>query len=314
MLRGTAKDIILKDVSVYFQVSTGFVRAVDQVSAAFPHGQITGLIGESGCGKSVLGLAVLGLLPPYAQISGDVFYRGINLAQASVKELRALRGRELSLIPQNPGDSLNPVRRIGAQLDEALRLVEGNRNIRRQKAESLLRSFGFEDPRRIMNAYPFELSGGMQQRVLCALGISCTPCWVLADEPTKGLDLALREQVYENLLTVKNQGVEGMLVITHDLVLAETLCDSVGVMYSGEIVELGKDVLREPRHPYTEAFLESLPKKGMKPLPGSPPAPWDNPPGCKFAPRCSQCTSRCIIEKPQAYVHGDRMVRCFLYA
>ncbi|MEM5817505.1 MAG: oligopeptide/dipeptide ABC transporter ATP-binding protein, partial [Desulfitobacterium hafniense] len=174
--------------------------------------------------------------------------------------------------------------------------------------------FGFADPKRIMAAYPFELSGGMQQRVLCALGISCTPRWVLADEPTKGLDLALREQVYENLLKVKEQGVEGMLIITHDLVLAETLCDGVAVMYSGEIVEWGQNSLREPLHPYTQAFLESLPGKGMKPLPGAPPAPWDHPPGCKFAPRCAQCTARCTTERPGVYVREGKMVRCFLYA
>ncbi len=314
MVERTANDISLEKVSVYFQVPTGFVRAVDQVSAVFPGGQITGLIGESGCGKSVLGLAVLGLLPAYAQIRGDIFYGDINIAQASLRELRALRGREIGLIPQNPGESLNPVRRIGVQLEEALRGVEGNRGARRQKAESLLGRFGFADPKRIMAAYPFELSGGMQQRVLCALGISCTPRWVLADEPTKGLDLALREQVYENLLRVKEQGVEGMLIITHDLVLAETLCDGVAVMYSGEIVEWGQNSLREPLHPYTRAFLESSPGKGMKPLPGSPPAPWDNPPGCKFAPRCTQCTARCVAEKPEVYVRAGKMVRCFLYA
>lgn len=314
MVEGSCGDIILKDVSVYFQVSNGFVRAVDQVSATFQRGEITGLIGESGCGKSILSLAILGLLPPYAQVQGDIFYQGVNLAQASLKELRALRGREISLIPQNPGDSLNPVRKIGVQLAEALEITGEDRNTRQLKAESLLRSFGFDDPKRILGAYPFELSGGMQQRVLCALGIACTPQWVLADEPTKGLDLALREQVYENLLTVKNHGVEGMLVITHDLVLAEKLCDNVAIMYSGEIVEMGEDVLQEPLHPYTQAFLQALPQRGMEPLSGSPPTPWDNLPGCKFAPRCNRCIDRCTLEKPEAYVRGKRIVRCFLYA
>ncbi len=314
MLANETNDIVIRDAVVHFAVSGGTVKAVDHVSVTFPSGQITGLIGESGCGKSVLGLSILGLLPSYAKVSGDIFYRGRNLAKASVKELRALRGREIGLIPQNPADSLNPVRRIGSQLDEALMLVDQNAKSCRQKAHKLLESFGFDEPDRILRSYPFALSGGMQQRVLCAIGISCSPRWVLADEPTKGLDQALREQVYETLSTVKQQGVDGMLVITHDLTLTKKLCDCVSVMYGGEILEMGKDVLDTPLHPYTRAFVSSLPENGLNPMAGAPPAPGDIFTGCKFAPRCSQCGDRCRVERPDAYRHGERMVRCFLYA
>ncbi|HBW35196.1 ABC transporter ATP-binding protein [Desulfosporosinus sp. BICA1-9] len=314
MLEATSNHIVIQDATVHFAVSSGSVKAVDHVFATFRSGQITGLIGESGCGKSVLGLAILGLLPSYAQVGGDILYCGLNIAKASLRQLRTLRGKEISLIPQNPSDSLNPVRRIGVQLDEALMIVDKNAKSRRRKAESLLHSFGFDDPGRILRSYPFELSGGMQQRVLCAIGISCSPRWVLADEPTKGLDRDLREQVYETLVSMKLQGVDGMIVITHDLGLAEKLCDCVAVMYSGEILEMGQDVLKTPLHPYSQGFLASLPQNGMEPMSGMPPAPGESFTGCKFAPRCIHCTVRCTAEKPNSYEHGGRLVRCFLYA
>ena len=195
MVERDPKNITIENLNVYFKVTDGFVRAVDDISVIFKRGQITGLIGESGCGKSVLGLSLLGLLPAYAQTSGRVHYENQDIMQASLKELRALRGRKIGLIPQNPGDSLNPVRKIWPQMDEVLALVEKDKKKRKEAARELLTSFGFTDPGRILDSYPFELSGGMQQRVLCALGIACSPTWILADEPTKGLDLGLREQV-----------------------------------------------------------------------------------------------------------------------
>ncbi|MEM1485829.1 ABC transporter ATP-binding protein [Oscillospiraceae bacterium PP1C4] len=314
MLDTCGDDILIRDTVVYFEVPTGFVRAVDHISVTFQSGKTTGLIGESGCGKSVLALSILGLLPSYARVSGEILYRGLNIAKASAKELRTLRGRKLGLIPQNPADSLNPVRRIGSQLDEALMLTGNSKKVRKAKAKDLLESFGFHDPARILRSYPFELSGGMQQRVLCAMGISCSPRWVLADEPTKGLDSGLREQVYETLSDVKRRNVDGMLIITHDLELTRKLCDIVAVMYAGEILEMGEDVLAKPLHPYTEAFLASLPENGMQPMAGLPPTPGDLFKGCKFAPRCSRCFDRCKTERPDAYQCNGRMVRCFLYA
>lgn len=314
MLDTVSPDIILQDVAVHFEVSSGTVKAVDDVSATFRSGHITGLIGESGSGKSVLGLAILGLLPAYAKVSGDIHYGEINITHASLRQLRTLRGQKIGLIPQNPNDSLNPVRRIGVQIDEALMMIDKNAKSRKLKAQSLLLSFGFDDPERILRAYPFELSGGMQQRVLCAIGIACSPRWVVADEPTKGLDIDLREQVSNTLFSLKQYGVNGMIVITHDLVLSDKLCDSLAVMYSGELVEMGKDVLTKPLHPYTMGFLTSLPQNGMKPMLGRAPAPGESFQGCKFAPRCMYRTARCMAEKPYAYKHNERIVRCFLYA
>ncbi|WP_032123025.1 ABC transporter ATP-binding protein [Clostridium amazonitimonense] len=314
MLDESTYDIVLQNTTVEFDISSGAVKAVDNVTATFYGGQITGLIGESGCGKSVLAHAILGMLPSYAKLEGNILYGDKNIASASTKEMRSLRGKEIGLIPQNPGDSLNPVRRIEAQLDEALLVADENPKRRKNKAESLLRSFGFDNVKRIFSSYPFELSGGMQQRVICTIGVACSPRWVLADEPTKGLDIDLRKQVYDTLEMIKNKSVQGMIVITHDLVLAEKLCQCIAVMYSGEIVEMGKDVLKTPLHPYTKGFLASLPENGMHPMKGISPKPGDKSFGCKFAPRCSYCTERCINEKPEQYEYEGRIVRCFLYA
>ena len=299
---------------VHFPTSAGLVRAVDFVSAVFESGKITGLIGESGCGKSVLGLALLGMIPPYANVKGSVFYKGLNIITAPPKELRRVRRYQIGLIPQSPGESLNPVRLVGSQLDEALRLMKHKPRGRREKALALLRGFGFEDPERIMRAYPFELSGGMQQRVLCAIGVSCMPHWILADEPTKGLDAELCGQVCENLLRLRHWGVNSMLIITHDLMLAEKICNVIAVMYAGEILELGVHVLKQPLHPYTRAFLASHPQQGMCPISGSPPPPGSQTMGCKFAPRCSSASLRCETSAPPMFQKDNTAVKCFLYA
>lgn len=307
-------DLLFKHTQVYFDVAAGSVRAVDDVSARFAAGKITGLIGESGCGKSVLGLSVLGLLPPYARICGQVLYGDLNITAARPRQLRALRGRQIGLIPQSPGESLGPVRRIGSQIDEALSLAESDKKKRKAMAHELLSGFGFDDPERILRAYPFQLSGGMQQRALCAIGVCCSPPWIIADEPTKGLDKALCDQVCETLSGLGRWGVNSMLVITHDLDLASSLCNRIAVMYAGEIVEMGAEVLTTPKHPYTQAFLASLSANGMHPMVGTPPGPADVFPGCKFAPRCPRREARCETKRPENYLVGDSYVRCFLYA
>lgn len=305
------KNIRIEDAVVHFRVKDGTVKAVDHVTAVFRAGEITGLIGESGCGKSVLGMAILGLLPEYARVEGGIWLEGKNLLAQSPKQMRRLRGRRLGLIPQNPADSFNPVRRIKGQIQEGLRV--GKKNAR---PEELLEAFGFTqaDAARVAGSYPFELSGGMLQRAAAAMGTASQPEWILADEPSKGLDSALRRQLYQTLLLVKERGAEGMLIITHDLELAETVCDSVAVMYSGEIVEMGKNVLAKPMHPYTRGLLASLPQNGMHPMRGSAPAPQEEITGCKFAERCPHAAERCFAERPGSYPLSDRTVRCFLYA
>ena len=308
--------IELRDLVVHFPVRRGLVKAVDHVSVTFEEHQITGIIGESGCGKSVMGMAVLGLLPGYAKVCGEILYGGRNLRELSPKQMRRLRGRQLGLIPQNPGDSLNPVRRIGGQIMEAAALIGVKREEQKKQTADLLLRFGFEKNhlKRVEKAYPLELSGGMQQRALAAMGANARPKWILADEPSKGLDVELRKQMYDTLRKMKNECVDSMLIITHDIALARNLCDSVAVMYSGQIIEKGKDILQNPKHPYTMGLMESLPENGFKPMRGIAPAPGQDFSGCKFAPRCPWAKAECWKKPPEFYSLDDRIVRCFLYA
>lgn len=308
--------IELRDLVVHFPVRRGLVKAVDHVSVTFEEHQITGIIGESGCGKSVMGMAVLGLLPGYAKVCGEILYGGRNLRELSPKQMRRLRGRQLGLIPQNPGDSLNPVRRIGGQIMEAAALIGVKREEQKKQTADLLLRFGFEKNhlKRVEKAYPLELSGGMQQRALAAMGAASRPKWILADEPSKGLDVELRKQMYDTLRKMKNECVDSMLIITHDITLARNLCDSVAVMYSGQIIEKGKDILQNPKHPYTMGLMESLPENGFKPMRGIAPAPGQDFSGCKFAPRCPWAKAECWKKPPEFYSLDDRIVRCFLYA
>lgn len=310
-----ANNIRMEGLTVYFPVQNGTVKAVDHLDILIREGEITGIIGESGCGKSVLGMALIGLLPSYAKIGGKIWYQDRDLLQLSTKEMRLLRGREIGLIPQNPADSLNPVRKIRGQLLEALRLCGRDRKREEAEIRDLLESFGFtkKETIQVENAYPFALSGGMQQRVAAAMGLASKPGWVLADEPSKGLDWELRRQMYATLKLARKKA-SGMIMITHDLVLAQTLCDSVAVMYSGEIIEKGKNVLKHPRHPYTRGLLNSLPGKDMKVMAGSAPSPQKEPPGCKFALRCPCRQEKCEKERPGCTGDQDEMVRCFLYA
>lgn len=310
-----SQDIRVKNAKVYFPVATGYVRAVDRVSVTFESGEITGLIGESGCGKSVLGMYLLGLLPDYAEKEGEIWYKDRDLEKLSAKERRRIRGRELGLIPQNPGDSLNPVRRIKGQIQEALNLVKADGQ-EMNTTGKLLERFGFlqEQIPRVERSYPFELSGGMQQRAVAAMGVASCPSWILADEPSKGLDMTLREQMYDTLRRVREQDIDGMIIITHDLVLAEKLCDQVAVMYAGQILEKGHDVLKNPLHPYTRGLLDSLPERGMHPMTGIAPAPGEELKGCRFAKRCPKATQRCFQEEPEEQDLSGQKVRCFLYA
>lgn len=311
-----AGDIQLKDLTVYFQVRTGTVRAVDQVSVTFSRGHITGLIGESGCGKSVLGSAILGLNPSYARRSGQILLDRIDLLALRPRQMRVLRGRVLGLIPQDPGNSLDPSRRILGQIAESLALTGLRRPEWRHRAGSLLEQFGFsgEELGRVFKSYPFQLSGGMQQRAAAAMGVASEPEWIIADEPSKGLDMALREQMYQTLRKIRENNVDSMLIITHDLLLAETLCDTLCVMYSGQIVEMGADVLKNPMHPYTQGLLRSLPENGFQCMRGIAPSPGETLPGCKFAPRCPYAVERCLSERPELYSAGTGKARCFLYA
>ena len=234
-LNSAALDLVLHQLYVHFPVTGGLVRAVDGVDICFRHQQITGIIGESGCGKSVLGQAILGILPDYVARSGNIFYRSTDIL-ADNTSLPGFYGQQIALIPQNPGDSLNPLRTIGRQFGDILQTA-GLNDKTNQRKQQLLTFFGLPDAERVLAAYPHELSGGMLQRVLCAMSICCSPLWLLADEPTKGLDETACGVVYENLQKIKTSQSLGMLIITHDLQLARSICADIAVMYAGQIVE-----------------------------------------------------------------------------
>lgn len=313
---GHASSIELNQLNVTFETPSGPVYAVRDATVSFHPGQTTGLIGESGSGKSVLGMSILGLLPQNAKISGTCMYQKKDLFQLDRRALRRLRGEEIALIPQNPAESLNPVRKIGRQLTEAVTCHRrGSRRDAEQQGKLLLHRLGFEEPEQIWSRYSFQLSGGMNQRVISALGLMCSPAWVIADEPTKGLDAILRRQVYEVLRAVIEENPSGgMLVITHDIPLAQRLCDRLLILYMGQILEEGdtSGIITAPRHPYTTGLLGAIPSRGMTPIP----RPCrETGTGCAFYARCPLAEDRCGRELPPLCSAGEgRKVRCFRYA
>lgn len=305
--------IYFEDIGVVFNTGRQKVRALRPTKLLIKKEKITGIIGETGCGKSVLGLSLLGLLPSYAEVEGSIFYGGRDLSQLDRRERERYLGRVFGYVAQNPGESLNPVRRIGQQIYESIRLVEEDRKKVKEAARSLIGRLGFSQVDRILASYPFQLSGGMQQRVLTAIALGSNPDWILADEPTKGLDREVRDQVIDVFSRVKEEGIKSIIIITHDIELANKLCDEIVVMYSGEVVEKGCGILDDPKHPYTKGFLDSLPKNGMKPMEGRALSATEEVKGCRFYNRCQDSMDKCREKNPDLEYKGDREIRCFLY-
>lgn len=308
--------ISISDMGVTFITPAGDVKAAQNINVTFQDQKITGIIGESGSGKSVLGMSILRLLPENARIEGTCMYQDRDLYHVSEKEIQKLRGREIGLIPQNPQASLNPMRKLSSQLREAL-LVHRleSRSGADKRVETLMRSFGFEDLGEYWNKYPFQMSGGMNQRMVSILGLACAPKWLIADEPTKGLDAVMRRQVYQVLRRSFADCSGGMIVITHDLTLAYHLCDDICVMYQGEIVEQGpcRLVMDKPLHPYTKGLMAAMPERGMHPIAGEI-REREAQVGCRFYERCQEALSACRDKKLEDFtVDGERKVRCVLY-
>jgi peptide/nickel transport system ATP-binding protein len=296
----------IEDLHVTFQRKNGPVtRAVDGVSYEVRAGEIVGVVGESGSGKSVTSLAVMGLLPRRGvRVSGSVRYDGRDLLSLSGGQLAGLRGRDLSMVFQDPMSSLNPVVRIGVQITEVLLAHQSmSRAAAREEAESLLRQCGIPDPRRRLDEYPHQLSGGMRQRVMIAIALACKPKLLICDEPTTALDVTIQAQVLELLKELVTELGTAMIMITHDLGVVAGLCDRVNVMYAGRIVESGdrKDLFAHPRHRYTQGLLGSIPRLDedrtdpLRPIPGTPRdvVGWDD--ACAFAPRCRYAQDDCIV-------------------
>ncbi|WP_282942584.1 ABC transporter ATP-binding protein [Paenibacillus sp. RC67] len=322
----------IQNVQASFHTKEGIVHAVNGVSLDLHQGKIFGLIGETGSGKSVLGLTIPGLLPDTAQVTGSIMFKGVDLLQLDQKSLRKWRGSEIALIPQNPATSLNPVLTIGYQLKEAIarHRTDKRRKQLKEQAVELLTNLNMPEPEQKLRSYPFQLSGGMKQRVLAAIGMCGNPSLVIADEPTKGLDAMVRYQAVEMMRSVARHTGAGMLVITHDLHVAESLCDTIGVMYAGQIVEQGSttELFQKPKHPYTQGLLGSIPGRGMVPIPGAASSLSEQSTGCSFYSRCKHRQIECSLTKPELYSltgttnQGDSddleaaegsKARCFLY-
>ena len=299
------KEELLKveDLRVHFRYRN--IRAVDGVDFVVYCGEKFTLIGESGSGKSVLATSILRLLPKDAEVYGKIIFDGINLLELNEEEMRKIRGRRIALIPQSQS-ALNPVLTVGFQCSEPI--IEHFKVDKKSALNKILKIFDFLGIGRRINDYPHQFSGGMKQRVLVAMGISANPDLIIADEPTKGLDVSKRKQVIELFRKIDKT----MLIITHDLHFANAIATRIGVMYAGKIVEIckAKEFFKEPLHPYSQGLLNSLPSRGLKPIKGVTSI---NPvQGCRFRERCDFAWEKCKTEPPLLNVNG-RLVRCWLF-
>jgi peptide/nickel transport system ATP-binding protein len=303
-------------------VAIGPTRVVDGVSFALDPGEILALVGESGCGKSMTALAVMRLLPPVARpVSGRVLLEGDDLLALSEVEMRRVRGGRISIVFQEPASSLDPLMPVGDQLVEALR---AHRPLRRDEARAealaMLEAVGIAEPARRLSQYPFELSGGMCQRVMIATALACQPSVLLADEPTTALDVTIQAQILRLIKDLRGRTGTAVLLITHDMGVVADMADRVLVMYAGRIVEAApvEALFASPRHPYTWLLLRSLPRLDHDPkarlsvIEGTVPAAGAWPAGCRFAPRCPLATARCHEVEPElAPIDGGRTVACW---
>jgi len=314
----------IQDLHVVFRTYAGTVYAVNGMSFDVRRGEIFGLVGESGCGKSVTSLAILRILPGQGRITaGRILFNGEDLVQASEAGLQSVRGRQISMIFQDPSVSLNPVFTAGNQITRVLRHHKGlSAPIAYQRALELLDKVALPEPKRVYRAYPHELSGGMQQRVMIAMALASGAQLLIADEPTTALDVTIQDQILELLVELRQQEGLSILLITHNLgVVAET-CDRVGVAYAGKIVEGGPTevVLRQPKHPYTQGLLEALPDaqqrdRNLLSIPGSVPNGLVLIPGCPFHPRCPYVMDECRLTPPDLLPVGEssHQAACYLY-
>jgi oligopeptide/dipeptide ABC transporter ATP-binding protein len=310
----------VRDLRVELPLSRGTVRAVEGASFAVAPGQAFGLVGESGCGKSMTLRAIMGLLPrPGHIVGGQVLFDGEDLVTASAGRLREVRGGSIAMIFQEPMTALNPVMRVGDQIAEAPQVHLGlSRSAARQRALDLMRRVGIPDPSRRARAYPHELSGGLRQRIMIAIALSCDPQVILCDEPTTALDVTIQDQILKLLLNLRREFGVSVVFVTHDLAVVAETCERLAVMYAGQIVETGTvdEVFRNPRHPYTLGLLRSVPdfdsvQDSLSSIQGAPPDLVMPPPGCRFHPRCPFAQEDCISgEFPLRPVSADRTTAC----
>jgi oligopeptide/dipeptide ABC transporter ATP-binding protein len=321
-MEGVKPLLRIQDLRVYYYAGSSTVRAVDGVSLSIGHGEVLGLVGESGSGKSTLGYAILRLIPPPGRIvSGSIVFKNIDLLSLSDREMNSIRGREITMIFQDPVASLNPVVKVGDQLAD---IITSKLGVDRDKAISIaieaLKLVRLPEPELILERYPHELSGGMAQRVVIAMAIAVRPSLIVADEPTTALDVTIQVQVLELLRMLTRRLGTSIMLITHDIAAVSYIADRLAVMYAGKLVEEGRvdDVLNEPLHPYTQLLLSSVPRIGkhtkLASIPGEPPNLAKPPKGCRFHPRCPYARDVCRhAEPPMVEAASGRRISCWLY-
>ncbi|MGI6567570.1 MAG: ABC transporter ATP-binding protein [Firmicutes bacterium] len=333
----------IKDLKTYFYTDNGIAKAVDGVSFSVGHGQAVGLVGESGCGKSVTARSIMRLVDyPGSIVGGQVRFRGEDLLTKSEKEIRQFRGKEIAMIFQDPLTTLNPVLTVGDQIVEAIELHHGSgslpaaspmgsplerlnpfarRRLREKawaRALEMMEQVGIPAPKQRMAQYPHEFSGGMRQRVMIAIALSCNPALLIADEPTTALDVTVQAQILELMRELQRRLDMAVILITHDLGVVAEFCDRVVVMYAGKVVEAGpvEDILFRPRHPYTSGLLKSIPRiedrhRPIQTIPGMVPELYNLPSGCRFRTRCPLAEAECAQEEPPLInVADDHQVSC----
>jgi len=315
----------VRNLKTYFHTEAGTAKAVDGVDFDIFPGEVVGLVGESGSGKSVTALSILRLIPdpPGKIVEGSILFQGRDLLKMSWEEIRAIRGKEISMIFQEPMTSLNPVFTIGMQLEEGILEHEhvSKKEALRRSIE-MLELVGIPDPASRLNDYPHQFSGGMRQRVMIAMALACNPSLLIADEPTTALDVTIQAQILELMLQIKDQRKDAaILLITHNLAVVAETCHRVIVMYGGKVQEIApvKELFRSPQHPYTRGLLASLPvvdggkQRRLRTIPGNVPSILDLPAGCKFVTRCTERIERCARIEPQLIeLSPGHSVRCHL--
>jgi len=316
--------VSVENLKTYFYTEDGEVPAIDGVSFEVKKGETLAIVGESGSGKSVTSLSIMQLIPspPGKIVDGDIRFHNESLLEKTEKEMRAIRGNQISMIFQEPMTSLNPVFKIGDQIAESLMLHQKlSRKEAVDEAVRLLKLVGIPEAERRVNQYPHELSGGMRQRVMIAIALACNPELLIADEPTTALDVTIQNQILALLKKLKEQSNMSIMLITHDLGVVAEMADRVVVMYSGQVVEQGDvfTIFENPKHPYTEGLLRSMPSAEKRTgklyaIDGVVPNPLNLPKGCRFAPRCEYATDLCHNEMPEILsMQNEEEVRCWKY-
>lgn len=328
MIRGVIvnKPVIeVKGLQTSFFTDDGEIPAVDMIDFHVNEGEILGIVGESGCGKSVTSLSIMGLVPkPPGKITGgEILFNGEDLVNASERRMRQIRGNEIAMIFQEPMTSLNPLFTIHSQLIEAIKIHNKlNKKQARTRAIEILKLVGLPRAEELIDEYPHQLSGGMRQRVMIAMAMACNPKLLIADEPTTALDVTIQAQILKLMKQLNHEMNTAIMLITHDLGVVAEVCERIVVMYAGKIVEEGdvRTIFKDPKHPYTVGLIRSVPdmrekKERLYSIPGNVPKPGSIKKGCRFAERCEHAFDRCFSETPELYKTDDEghRVRCFLH-